>query len=168
MPTCCTTRTYRLSRTAERRLKAIFESTELGAGFQIALEGPGDPRRRQYAGQRAARPHGRRRASSSTATCWPKPSNASAAATSRSRAEARGPFDQPANRRLYSVRLRRGRESAPAALSASGRLELHGRRRRPGSRVTRSVWPPARSRCAPSWQPYASASRPALLDIIRP
>ncbi|MGH2410143.1 MAG: TRCF domain-containing protein, partial [Chloroflexota bacterium] len=28
----------RISRTAERRLKAIFESTELGAGFQIAMK----------------------------------------------------------------------------------------------------------------------------------
>ncbi len=36
-PTCSTTAARALSETAQRRLQAIFEATELGAGFQIAM-----------------------------------------------------------------------------------------------------------------------------------
>ena len=46
---------------AVKRLKAIEEFTALGAGFKIALARPGDPRRRQYPGGRAIRPHRERR-----------------------------------------------------------------------------------------------------------
>ena len=35
--------------------------------------GPGDPRRRQHPRRRAARPHGRGRASTCTRGCWPRP-----------------------------------------------------------------------------------------------
>ena len=59
-----------LTEIARKRLAALKEFSDLGAGFKIAaldleLRGAGKP-----AGRRAARPHQRRRASTCTCGCW--------------------------------------------------------------------------------------------------
>ena len=48
-----------LTELAHDRLATIAQHTELGAGMQVAHEGPGDPRSREPFGRRAVRPHRR-------------------------------------------------------------------------------------------------------------
>ena len=52
-------RQYRITETAEKRLKTILAAAELGAGFRIAMRGPRNKGRGQHPGRRAERPHPR-------------------------------------------------------------------------------------------------------------
>ena len=61
-----------MSDEARKRLQAIFNASELGAGFQIALVRPRDPRRRATSSAASSPGTWRRSASTSTRGCWPR------------------------------------------------------------------------------------------------
>ena len=126
-------RRERMSEEARKRLQAIFNASELGAGFQIALVRPRDPGRRQHPRRRAVGPHGRRRL------------RPLLAAARRGRRGAQGASARAARR---SSRCRR-----PSSTCRS----------RPTCPTTTSPTRPRSSSSTGAWRGPASAGRPRRL-----
>ena len=71
---CCSIPNKHLSATAARRLRAIEEFSDMGAGFAIAMRDLEIRGAGNILGTAAKRPHRRRSATSCIASCWNRPS----------------------------------------------------------------------------------------------
>ena len=99
-------RRERMSEEARKRLQAIFNASELGAGFQIALVGPRDPRRRATSSAGSSPGTWRRSGSTSTRGCSPRPSRSARRGASTGRRSVERPqavVDLPVEAHLPDV-----------------------------------------------------------------
>ena len=131
-------RRERLSDEARKRLQAIFNASELGAGLPDRAVGPRDPRRRQHPGRRAVRAHGGGRL---------RPLLAAAGRGGRDRARRRWRVGRRSSRRPRPSSTCRSRRTCPTTTSPTRRRSsssIGGWR----GRARPATSPPSARRCS--------------------